>query len=96
MLAEEIIKEINLIPTTKLHEIYDFIHYFRIASVGCVPRTLSGLYELMVRSKHPTLAFCNPPFSIIILLSNINKKSIMEAKILSTLPLTSIFLVPNL
>jgi hypothetical protein len=30
MLAEEIIKEINLIPTTKLHEVYDFIHYFRI------------------------------------------------------------------
>ena len=30
MLAEEIVKEINLIPTTKLHEIYDFIHYFRI------------------------------------------------------------------
>ena len=30
MLAEEIIKEINLIPTTKLHEVYYFIHYFRI------------------------------------------------------------------
>ena len=30
MLAEEIVKEINLIPTTKLHEVYDFIHYFRI------------------------------------------------------------------
>jgi len=30
MLAKEIIKEINLIPTTKLPEVYDFIHYFRI------------------------------------------------------------------
>jgi len=30
MLAEEIIKELNLIPTTKLVELYDFIHYFRI------------------------------------------------------------------
>ena len=30
MLAKEIFKEINLIPTTKLHEVYDFIHYFRI------------------------------------------------------------------
>jgi hypothetical protein len=30
MLAEEIVKEINLIPTTKLLEVYDFIHYFRI------------------------------------------------------------------
>jgi hypothetical protein len=30
MLAEEIVKEINLIPTNKLREVYDFIHYFRI------------------------------------------------------------------
>jgi len=30
VLAEEIAKEINLIPTNKLPELYDFIHYFRI------------------------------------------------------------------
>jgi hypothetical protein len=30
VLAEEIIKEINLIPSNKLHEVYDFIHNFRI------------------------------------------------------------------
>ena len=30
MLAEKIVKEINLIPTAKLQEIYDFIHRFRI------------------------------------------------------------------
>jgi len=30
ILAEKIIKEVNLIPATKLPEVYDFIHYFRI------------------------------------------------------------------
>jgi len=30
MLSEEIIKELNLIPTTQLYYLYDFIHYFRI------------------------------------------------------------------
>jgi len=30
MLSEEIIKELNLIPESKLAELYDIIHYFRI------------------------------------------------------------------
>ncbi|MDM8565989.1 hypothetical protein QUF74_10095 [Candidatus Halobeggiatoa sp. HSG11] len=30
MLAEEIVKEISLIPATKLQEVYELIHYFRI------------------------------------------------------------------
>jgi len=30
MLPKEIIKELNLIPESKLAELYDIIHYFRI------------------------------------------------------------------
>jgi hypothetical protein len=53
ILQEEIIKELNLIPTDKLAEIYDLIHYFRIG----VKQTQTDSKKLLVPRQAGILNF---------------------------------------